>query len=156
MPKVTYGPPSISTDYNADANANCKSRNRRPRKQASLNDNKVKDLHEEYKKRYVQPPIEKIPYNKRMARKFASTENQTDEEKGRRGRQADASRISRDRMKFVDKRVAEEHAKLEDELINCLRELLIAEDCVDQYCQKNGKELIDWKKFWENDEKQTN
>lgn len=143
LPKVTYAPAP------AEATAAGQPKARRPRKRPSPNDVKVKRLHEEYKKRYVQPPIDQIPYNKRMARKFASTVDQTPEEKGRRDRQADASRVSRDRMKFVDRCVAAEHAQLEAELLSCMRELLIAENCVDEYCQENGMEAIDWKILWD-------
>lgn len=149
LPKVTYAPAPAANASDDEATAAGKSKARRPRKRPSPNDVKVKRLHEEYKKRYVQPPIDQIPYNKRMARKFASTVDQTPEEKGRRNRQADASRVSRDRMKFVDRCVAAEHAQLEAELISCMRELLIAENCVDEYCHENGMEMIDWKNLWD-------
>lgn len=152
--RVFYLPPIVFAPNNENAkNGEFKTKIRR-RKQVSINDHKVKALREEYKKGYVQPPLKDIPYNKNMARQFESTKDLTAEERVRRDRQALASRVSRDRLKFVDDCVEKEHAALEDELMNSLMELLIAEELADQYCISNGMEPTDWNKMW--NDKHTN
>lgn len=109
---------------------------------------KLLALRNEYKKLYVRPSIDEIPYNKKMVRKFDLVQPETVEQRARRNRSSETSRISRHCTKFIDNCVREERQRLEIELMRALRELLVAEDDVNMNRVSNGLLPIEFEEIW--------
>lgn len=116
---------------------------------AGPHDAALKALRNEFKAYYIQPSLDQIPYNKNMARNFSSTEDQSEEQRIKRKGQANASRVSRDRMKFVDEHVRMERERLERELIQLMIELQQSEQQVNALCKKKKKMPIKWSTKWD-------
>lgn len=127
-----------------------KAKKRRARREPAVltDDLRLKRLHEEFKAHYVQPPINQIPYNKNMARKFDSTTDETEAVRRRRKRQAEASMVCRDRIKFVNEFVRMEQERLESELHASIQELLEAENAMNAIYKKTKKPVVSWKDYW--------
>lgn len=123
---------------------------RRSRKPAELNQNEVrlKELRSHFKEMYVQPPLDQIPYNRNMARQFNRPENETVEQMQQRQRQKEMSRISRDRLKYVDEMIRQESEKLQKEMLNVLVQLHTAEQVLNACNKKRKRPAIDWKATW--------
>lgn len=114
---------------------------RRNKTTANRHGQAVKALANEMKQFYVQPPIDMIPYNKNMVRTYANTENLTEEQLAKRHKQAISSRISRDRLRFVDDCIRVERDRCEKELYELMEKLLIKQDAIDAL-------LVDKKMPW--------
>lgn len=106
-------------------------------------------LRNEFKTRYVPTSLDQIPYNKNMVRNFSSTKHQTEEQRIKRKCQADASRVSRDRIKFIDGCVRKEHERLEQEMFQLMIELRQTEQEVNALRKKKKRMPIDWSAKWE-------
>lgn len=144
--------PSVQRPANGAANpaeakavgAKTKPRRRDPKSIAA----RVLALRNEYKKLYVRPPIDEIPYNKNMVRQFAFNQPETVEQRLRRNRSSESSRYSRHCAKFIDSCVLAEKERLETELLANLKLLLVEEDRINTHLVTNGMPTIEFDQMW--------
>lgn len=109
----------------------------------------VHDIEEKYKKDYVKP--ESVPYNRNMARQFPKSDEESREQRVRKCVQAETSRVSRDKNKYMRLRIEEDNDKLKAMLRHHCKRLMNLEGYVNEVLVKNGKPPIDWQNVWEDD-----
>lgn len=109
----------------------------------------VHDLEEHYKKYYVKP--ECLPYKKNMARQFSKSAEESSEQRTRKSIQAETSRISRDKNKFMRTRLEEDNEILQTMLCDHVVRLVNLECYANELLMKNGQQPVDWRSVWEDD-----
>lgn len=129
-----------------------KMRKRRAKIVQKKQDAAVKALENEMKSYYVPPPIDQLPYNGNMARQYASSTNETEEQRTKRNQQALNSRISRHRQHFVHARIREERMRLENELLSMIAHVQMSQkmvECrVNEGLKTHGIRPIDFDVVW--------
>lgn len=109
---------------------------------------RVLALRNEYKKLYVRPPIDEIPYNKNMVRQFAFNKPETVEQRLQRNRSSESSRYSRHCAKFIDNCVLKEKKQLETQLLAYIKELLVEEARINEQLVASGQPPIEFDQIW--------
>lgn len=106
-------------------------------------------MEEHYKKYYVKP--ESLPYRKNMARQFPKTEEESSEQRTRKSVQAETSRVSRDKNKFMRMRLEEDNEVLQTMLRDHIVRLVNLECYANELLVKNGQQPVEWQSAWEDD-----
>lgn len=110
----------------------------------------IRELEDGYKNNYVKP--EYVPYNKNMARQFSTGDSESQETRQRRSHQAVTSRVCRDKTKFMRAQIEESNENQHARLRRVITNLVNVECWVNDIMRQNGKEAIDWKKMWQEEE----
>lgn len=106
----------------------------------------MRDVEEQYKAEYKRPKT--IPINERMVRQFPKNECETDSEREHKRVQAEVSRTSRDRYRFMRARINEDNVTLLQELNRSIIRLVNLEHYINDVLGKTGEDPIDWDKAW--------
>lgn len=86
-----------------------------------------------------------------MARQFPKSDKETCEVRARKSIQAETSRVSRDKNKFMRMRLDEDNEKLKSMLRERIERLVNVECFVNELLVKNDQPSIDWQNVWEDD-----
>lgn len=109
----------------------------------------IHGVEEEFKKGYKKP--ESVPYNKNMARKFPNSQKESCEQRQRKYAQAETSRVSRDKNKFMRVRLEENNEILRSVFGAYISRLVNLECYANEVLMKNGQPPIDWQHVWDDD-----
>lgn len=113
----------------------------------------MRDIETEIKSGYVKP--DKLFYNEKMVRKFSKREMGSIEEVQRKEGQAQSSRLSRDKNRFLGERMKEEVQELTTILHMHIARLVNLECYVNETLVRNGHSPIDWNIVWLDDAQKT-
>lgn len=108
----------------------------------------VHKLEEQYKRDYVKRDV---PYNKNMVRRFQQNGKESCNVRVRKNIQAESSRVSRDKNKFMRMRLDEDNEKLKSILGDRIERLVNVECYVNDFLVKNDQPSIDWRNGWNDD-----
>lgn len=111
-------------------------------------------LQRNYKNEYVQPEI--IPYRERMARQHYGKEEGTIEDIERKKMQADISRISRHRTRFVENRISEDIPNLRRVLHQRIKRMVEMEDFVNSWFSREGLSPVNFDEMCDDDDEESN
>lgn len=107
-------------------------------------------IEEECKSDYTQP--DSLPYqNPNMARQFLQSGTDSIEQRERKQAQAQFSRLSRDRTKFMRERMEETINASKTVLHEHIKRLVNLECYVNVWLMQNGQPPFDWRNVWEDD-----
>lgn len=107
-------------------------------------------IEEEFKKDYVKPDNLHCR-NQNMARKFPKTKSESIEQRRQKFTNAQVSRNSRYKIKFMRKRIEKENQALDKILHEHIKRLVNLECYVNECLMEYGKPLIDWRCVWDDD-----